>query len=386
MIPFIYKSLQCLWPVVLKLLGLLAARFSNELIFFWQIQLLKRVLASKALPFSVCLFERSFKSNVFAVKVARNREGALLLIYHSQLKVEGVAFEQLQAQAKRNGFRLIADRRFRQLPVANNRRRIFCLTPVFIFGMTCLPFKIAADELLTLSMSSVTNASVVRTLNLYSRDNLFLGWPKRFEQSVWQDEESGIDLKTWNYRIEDYERVLAIFNKQWIRSASDPVTLKTDIEQMAEYIAAQPEALALLSSLSSQALYFKYSESDFRTQVKGSHFYVRSATIYFDPRSAAVLHSGADCEINHARCVVSPVDALLHELLHARLALLETKKFIKSGAMNSVIYPYQHEQEVIRQERQTYMRMSKHDDLPRPSRQRHAGHLIKASCVTCLGV
>ncbi len=161
--------------------------------------------------------------------------------------------------------------------------------------------------------------------------------------------------------------------------------MPSDIEQLAAYIARLPDAYALLASLEKQPLRLRYRAGNFSTKVSGNHFYVRSVTINFDPRSAAVLRSGAHCSTNIARCVASPADAFLHELLHAKIALLETKQFVSSGAMQAILYPHAHERDVISRERQMYAAMTRHDQQPRPLRQNHSGYLIAANCVTCAG-
>ena len=83
--------------------------------------------------------------------------------------------------------------------------------------------------------------------------------------------------------------------------------------------------------------------------------------------------------------MASPVDALLHELLHAKIALMDTASFLKSGGMNGVVYPYQHERKVIALENQIYRAMSNDDNRSRPRRNSHTGNLVTASCATCIG-
>ena len=166
-------------------------------------------------------------------------------------------------------------------------------------------------------MSNKFDATRVQSLHLFSApDNLFFdnGFAP---QTSTQDFHEQSELFEAHYS--DAARITAerILTKMWVKTSSDPVTMATDIQELAAYIAQQPHAYELLTSLEKQPLRMRYRANDFSTQVRGDHFSVRSVTIHFDPNSAAVLGVSDHCRLDVSHCVASPADAFLHELLHA---------------------------------------------------------------------
>ncbi|MGB5324301.1 MAG: hypothetical protein WBN40_02600 [Pseudomonadales bacterium] len=174
-----------------------------------------------------------------------------------------------------------------------------------------------------------------------------------------------------------------ILQRLWLPGRRDPRSMPDDIAQLADYIAARPAALALLDSLADKALRIRYSRGEFRTRISASAFEVHAATVYFDPRAAAVFDS-VHCNQEPSSCTASPADAFLHELLHASSALLQSQRFLQSAVLESAIYPHAHEREIIARERTLFAAMSAADARPRPQREKHAGHLVSARCVTCV--
>ncbi|MFK5947644.1 MAG: hypothetical protein QM500_02595, partial [Methylococcales bacterium] len=77
-------------------------------------------------------------------------------------------------------------------------------------------------------------------------------------------------------------------------------------------------------------------------------------------------------------------DALLHELLHAKLMIVDSEEFIQNGGMKPTLYLFDHEKQVIEKENVLYSQMSDRDGLARPIRKRHTGNLMYASCALCL--
>ena len=118
----------------------------------------------------------------------------------------------------------------------------------------------------------------------------------------------------------------------------------------------------------------------------GNQIQVKSVKVYFDSRAAAMLRSHRACTDSDKRgaCVASPADALLHELLHASSALLESRRFIEQGGMNGVMYPFAHEDAVIKSENALYRSMTAIDKQHRPNRHSHTGRLVASTCVTCV--
>ena len=214
--------------------------------------------------------------------------------------------------------------------------------------------------------------------------------------------------------------VSKLLQKKWRAKGQAPVFVADDVEQMARYIARRDQAYELLIALKKQPWNWVYRAGEFRSEIKGNRLSVNSATVYIDTRAGARFADSSNCtghidphshehrsehystghdstrhdstrdnSAEHDRtaadCAISPVDALLHELLHVRAALIDTRAFLRSGAMSGGTYPYRHEQEILSQERQLFAAMSVQDARARPQRKRHAGQLVPAACVTCAG-
>lgn len=192
-------------------------------------------------------------------------------------------------------------------------------------------------------------------------------------------------LVTEQHYQKNLKIVERFLEKKWIvKDSNRKQTISSIKAEMADYFAKRPAAFKLISSLKKQPISLRYTPDVFKTEVKGNSFSVRRVIVHFDPFSAVQLRDSLECKNNPAHCTVSSADALLHELLHAREALLNEKAFIASGAMNSVVYPYEHEMQVIGMERQIYRELSFHDGIKRPMRYSHTGQLIISACVTCL--
>jgi hypothetical protein len=105
--------------------------------------------------------------------------------------------------------------------------------------------------------------------------------------------------------------------------------------------------------------------------------------IAFDTRIGALLGSDARAAGGPA-CRVSPADALLHELLHARAMLLDPSRFLAQGGLSGALYSHAHETAVIGEENILYRQMTGRDGIERPQRASHAGRLVQASCSVCV--
>lgn len=160
--------------------------------------------------------------------------------------------------------------------------------------------------------------------------------------------------------------------------------MEESITSLAEYISQFPQAVTILKSVDNKPWSLKYREKSFVTEVTGTRFKVESATILFDPLSAAKLKFHRACEKKPMHCIASPADAFLHELLHIRSIFLDTEEFLAQGGMSRTIYPYMYEQKIIDQENSLYKSMSRKDKRPRPIRREHFGKYAVASCVTCI--
>lgn len=331
-------------------------------------------------------------------------DGQQTMIFHAAFaQSKPDVFAQLQILALDADWVLLEDRRKVSVDVDVDRRQRVVLVSIKLFASSVFMHNasVVANELSAAAQvtgqvvyaSSIHGASsIVNQLGLFSHYEMN-AHEMEIAKSDHQDSDHDLSLHSDKYReqISDYssikfQQASQLLLKKWIKTAKDPVYFADDIQSMAAYIAARPEAFELLMSLQNQPWSMHYRTGDFRTEVKGSRFMVNRVKVYFDSRSAAVFASHAACEEDARQCIASPVDGFLHELLHVKLALTETEEFIRMGGMNPSAYPHRHEREVISLEREIYQAMSEHDQQPRPSRRSHVGQLVAASCVTCVGV
>ena len=330
-------------------------------------------------------------------------EGQQTMIYHADFSLHNPeAFARLEQVANQSGWYLLEDRRKVAHKVDHDRRQRVVLASIRLAASSFLLHNTsvmasdfglnssAAYGQTTFATSHVNASTIVRPLGLFSpatdyfsesKDGLAVDLPAANNDF---HEHPDITL-TDEFSAEKYQAVLKLLGKKWIKNKRDPGYLGNDIDEMAQYIAARPQAYDLLMSVRKQPWTLHHRAGEFRSDVRGTNFDVNSVRIYFDTRAAAILKSHEACELDARHCTASPVDALLHELLHAKLALTETAEFIRSGGMNGTIYPYQHERKVIALENKMYRAMSVHDQQPRPYRRSHVGTLITADCATCSG-
>jgi len=160
--------------------------------------------------------------------------------------------------------------------------------------------------------------------------------------------------------------------------------LSKELGDLADYYAQFPKVAELITSLENEDWTLKFQSKSHETMLRGSALSVDSATILFDPRSAAQFKFFRSCPQHELFCYTSPADLLLHEFLHAQKALLETKQFLAQGGMSQVMYPFAHEREVIFNERTLYRSMTALDGRPRPLRNEHSGKHRLSKCVTCI--
>ncbi len=172
--------------------------------------------------------------------------------------------------------------------------------------------------------------------------------------------------------------------KHYITSANDPAKMHSELKLMATYYSQFPKVVSLFRALSSTNWKLRVQgRAPFVTHAKSNRFKVHSATVMFDPNSAAQFRMHPKC-LGNPLCTASSADLLLHEILHVKTMLLETEKFIEQGGANSIIYPIAHEDYVISLENALYKYMSNIDGKDRPHRNSHAGKLVLASCALCI--
>ena len=164
---------------------------------------------------------------------------------------------------------------------------------------------------------------------------------------------------------------------------SDPKYIKEDLKKMADYYSNYPEVVSLFAAINDKNWQLNFDENNWTTIASGNMINIEQAEVRFNTRSAAQLRLNDSCKQNPV-CIASPADALLHELLHVHSIFNNTETFLAQGGMNNVLYPYQHERTIIKQERELYKKMSNNDGIKRPYRHSHAGRIVKANCSTCI--
>ncbi len=180
-----------------------------------------------------------------------------------------------------------------------------------------------------------------------------------------------------NLKIKDFLR------KSYVAQTGDPASIRKDLQEIAHYYAQYPAIVNLVSELSGHNIILKYKKNHWQAQALGTQTSVDQVTVYFDTRIGAQLWLHEKCAESPA-CHVTPADALLHELLHAKLMIVDSHEFIQKGGMKPALYLYDHEAEVIAYENRLYQTMSAADGMPRPLRSRHSGNLKHVSCALCL--
>jgi hypothetical protein len=310
---------------------------------------------------------------------------AALVCQRDLSKTAAQAFAELRAIADRYQIYLKEDSRTQDNGHAlHNRRGNIGLVLSFCLGLMASSRLVTADELQGPVEGSATTQVAMRVDIQAGHDgekviSLRHARPPtaaevlkaydRKKSSMKVDEQAEADIKRF---------LLAAYQPE----SGDPAHIGSDMGDMARYYAHYPEVIALLEELRGKKLVLKYKADNWQAQAWGNAFAVDSVVIYFDTRVGAQLLSHADCQANPA-CNISPADALLHELLHAKLMLIDSRHFIDIGGMQQSLYPFEHEREVMAGENRLYQEMNHQDGLSRPLRHRHSGELFHVNCAAC---
>ncbi len=326
--------------------------------------LLKRLMSSQC----------SIEGNFVHPCVIKGQE--TLVHAHDLAQRDPDFYQQLQHYARTNAYALVADRRTKDHPDKHGRRRAWL--PVIVLSMG-LNAAVAAEK--PSAHGGFQNQQGQSVLSLFH--------PGIEEADLPEPTEPGHQAGDNHFEYEfapseDSEIIESILLDHYQSAANDPEHIQADLIQISRYLSQYPEAVALITSLADKPWQLQHADNTFETEVRGNAMQVQAVEIRFDSRAAAKLRSHKSCETKANACIASPADALLHELLHARSALLETKTFIAQGGMSSVLYPYQHEYDVIKKENALYRAMSMKDGITRPQRHRHAGKLVASSCSFCV--
>ncbi len=325
------------------------------------------------------------------------------LIHAPDLSTRNPAFyERLHVFAEREGYVLQADRRRKDSFVTSDRRRAWL--PVFMFSLGLNTALMASESVPNGDHGSWQQVSLQGHSQGQATHTTLALFDAKINSTVVDgsvvDDEAPqgdlgvdfsvsplVDLSVDNGNAADKTaEVEAILREHYNPSNDDPDYIDRDLHEMADYFSRYPEAVSLIRSLQGHAWQLVYANNTFETEVRGNQIQVKSVRVNFDSRAAAQLRSHRACKDTEKRgaCVASPADALLHELLHAKSALLESREFIEQGGMSSVIYPFAHENAVIKRENALYQSMTAIDGSYRPNRHSHAGRVVVSACVTCL--
>lgn len=297
-------------------------------------------------------------------------------------------FAQLRDIAAAHGIYLKEDSRIQDQSPAHNRRRNACLVLSFCLSILATTRSVTANDLHgaqplqavagDLSRPGnqpqagmiVESGSVIRLRRIKPPTAADVIAAYSQKKATLQDNAAAAD------EIENFLRNL------YHAESGDPTNIPADLAAIARYYAPYPQIIGLIDELRGQKLQLKYRAGTWQTQAWGSQNGVDSATISFDTRLGAQLLNDPGCDATPA-CSVSPADALLHELLHAKLMLLDSQHFIATGALSPGLYPFEHEREVIGAENQLYTSMNQLDGMARPIRHRHSGELMQVACPLC---
>ncbi|ARN73245.1 hypothetical protein [Oceanicoccus sagamiensis] len=284
-------------------------------------------------------------------------------------------YEDLQNYAQLQGYQLLADRRQFDVDVARQRRRRWLPILTLSVGLSSAALADQTEHNMdehTLALFDAPISASIEESSDVLADTAFSFEPDitLIDSAVAQQGQIIADILRQHYRPADH----------------DPDYVNSDLQEMAEYFSRYPEAIELLLSLKDYPWSLRYKKDSFETQVRGNQIQVKAVNVNFDSRAAAQLRSHRLCHSheNRGACIASPADALLHELLHVKSALLEPEKFIEQGGLSSVLYPYAHEAAVIKSENRLYQKMTSLDGRYRPGRHTHTGRIVASTCATCL--
>ncbi len=182
------------------------------------------------------------------------------------------------------------------------------------------------------------------------------------------------------------QEIAALFQTRLLAADEAPFDVQRVSQALGEYYSRFPQVRELFAYLKHHEWSMIYQSDTYQTSVKGTRFKVDSIVVAFDPAIGAQFKFNRGCVDKPAFCYASPADVLLHELLHVKTVLEESKagRVEALAAMGSGVYPYQHEYRTIEQEKQLYLTMRRVDQKPRPLRSEHRGQAVAVACVTCL--
>ena len=286
-------------------------------------------------------------------------------------------FKQLYQYFSNLGYKLKEDQR--QDPSQSShgfQRRTWA--PIILFTAGLLFESSAhADIEINIDERSVISQQQIE-LNLISNNSVLSDIRNQFEMP-----EPTTTKKLPKLKQQTAEVLFNILSTRFQKDKKDPQYILDDLRKIANYYSNFPEVVSLFHAIKNKNWTLKFDQDNWTTIASGNVFEIEKAEVHINTRSAAQLRLNDSCK-NNPVCIASPADALLHELLHVHTMFNDTKTFMTQGGMNNLLYPYQHERSIIKQERELYKKMSQSDNIKRPSRHSHAGRIVKANCSTCI--
>lgn len=306
-------------------------------------------------------------------------------------RLEPTAFAELQAITEQFGLYLKQDGRCQdQAHEGRNRRHGTAFVLAFCLSLLAVSKTVSAHELQAANTHAVAlNPAEVPVGSMQATAIITGDGAKTVRLQRVRPPTAEQVLQAYQTQVKRLPRdrqletdVGDFLRRAYQAQSDDPANIEADLQTMAEYYAGFPQAVELIQALSERKVVLKYRAASWQAQAWGSRHRVDSVTVYFDTRVGAQLLNVSGCEANPA-CSISAADALLHELLHAKLMLLDSQHFIEEGGMQTTLYPFSHEHEVLMLENQLYQAMNRVDGRARPMRQHHSGSLHQVACSLC---
>ena len=300
------------------------------------------------------------------------------IVYPRGLEAESPdLLAQLSQYFSDRGYRLKEDQRHKDKSHHKEfKRRAWAPILLFTAGLF-FESSAYADIEIDIAEANALNQQNVE-LKLVSSDSILKKIRNDLDVSPIFDKIEMPSLKTQTAKV-----LFNILISRYQKNDNDPGHVNEDLRQIADYYSNYPEVVSLFKALKDTNWSLVFDEHNWTTVASGNVLNIEQAEIHFNTRSAAQLRLNDSCKQNPV-CIASPADALLHELLHVNSMFNDTETFMAQGGMNSMLYPYQHERSIIKQERELYKTMSQHDSIKRPSRHSHAGRIVKANCSICI--
>lgn len=274
-------------------------------------------------------------------------------------------YHRLKTFAQKHQLNLVAERRTKSSKVLNEKRRPWL--PILLLSISA---NYAAAE-------NPPPQTWQKTLNLTGE--------KQYQLLHQQRETRANNPNELNPRYHNFsDQLHEILQQHFQPDVNDPHNISEEIALIASYYARFPEVVQLFSDIETLPWDLKFEKRTFRTDVTGNALTIKNTTVYFDPHVAARLKFQSSCREKVPYCVASPADALLHELLHVKSILLNTREYIANGGMGGLLYPFKHERQTISQENDLYRAMTAVDGQPRPIRNEHTGRYLLVACSTCI--